>query len=81
MGVEEVDDEAPTLWTYLLREKRTVQETEEAAVAQIRKQWQDRGLGLFTCCGFTHTRWQTNINLSSHTWNEDLMDFERLLLP
>ena len=71
----------PTLWTYLLREKRTVQEAEEAAVARIRKHWEDRGLGLFTRCGFTHKGWQTNINLSSHIWNKDLMDFERLLLP
>ncbi len=65
------------LWAHLLREKRTTQEAEEAAAARIRKHWKDRGLGLFTRCGMTHKAWQTNINLTSNTWKDDIKDFER----
>ena len=32
----------PALWAHLLREKRTIQEPEEAAVARVRKHWEDR---------------------------------------
>jgi hypothetical protein len=37
----------PKVWAHLLREKRTIQEAEEAAMATIRKHWLDKGLGLF----------------------------------
>ncbi len=43
--LKEVVTKHPRLRTYLLREKRTIQEPEDAAVAQIRKHWEDRGLG------------------------------------
>jgi len=55
------------LGAHLLREKRTIQEAEETAVARIRKHWEDRSLGLLTRYGMTHKAWQTNINLASHT--------------
>ena len=44
----------PSLWANLLREKRTVQEAEEAAMARIRKHWEDKGLGIFSRCGMMH---------------------------
>jgi hypothetical protein len=71
----------PSLWAHLLREKRTVQEAEEAAMARIRKHWEEKGLGLFSRCGMTHRAWQININMTSHRWNTRLQDFERVLLP
>ena len=71
----------PDIWAHSLREKRAIQEAEEAAVARIRKHWQDQGIGLYSRCGMTHKGWQTNINLTSHNWSKQLMDFERVLLP
>ena len=71
----------PELWAHLLREKRTIQEAEEAAMATIRKHWLDKGLGLFSRCNMTHKAWQTVINLTSHKWSKELEDFERMLLP
>jgi hypothetical protein len=56
----------PELWAHLLREKRTIQEAEEAAMATIRKHWLDKGLGLFSRCNTTHKAWQPVINLTSH---------------
>ncbi len=38
--------ENPVLWAHVLREKRTVQEAEEAAMARIRRHWEDKALGL-----------------------------------
>jgi hypothetical protein len=70
----------PALWGHLMREKRTIQEAKEAAVARIRKYWEDRGLGLFTRCDMTHKARQMNVNLTSHTWNDDIKYFERSLL-
>jgi hypothetical protein len=44
----------PSRWAHLLREKRIVQEAEEASMARIRNQWEDKRLGLFTRCGMKH---------------------------
>ena len=73
--------EQPHIWAHLLHEKRTIQEAEEAAMKTIRQHWEVKGLGLFSRCGMTHKAWQTNINLTSHTWSKELQDFERVLLP
>jgi hypothetical protein len=71
----------PELWAHLLREKRTIQEAEEAAMATIRKHWLDKGLGLFSRYNMTHKAWQIIINLTSHRWSKELDHFERVLLP
>ncbi len=71
----------PSLWANLLREKRTIQEAEKAAMAKTRKHWEDKGLNLFSRCGMTHRAWQIHINMTSRKWSTELQEFERILQP
>ncbi len=71
----------PSLWAHLLRENIIVQEAEEAAMTQIRKHWEDKGLGLFSRCDMTHKDCQINMNMTSHRWSTQLDYFERIRLP
>ena len=71
----------PNLWSDLLKEKKTVQQVEEAANAAIRKHWETQSLNIFTKCNFTQDGWQCLINLLSSSWDKDLEDFMRLRLP
>lgn len=71
----------PEIWSSLVQEKKTVQQAEEAAVAKVRVHWEKQGLNLFSRCTFTKHGWQSLINLSSHSWDEEIQDFVRLSLP
>ena len=71
----------PNLWSDLLKEKKTVEQVEEAAIATIRKHWETQSLNIFTKCNFTQDGWQCLINLLSSSWNKDLEDFLRLRMP